>query len=121
MRNRNDLLPYVSAREQSDQRCWRALNTLDDVLHDGYLPVLDVARHLLLEPRVQMEVAINVEPLHTDGLADDAVQVAHAVRLLQTVLRDHAADRDPAAVAHVQQGGVQRRAAHAVEVDVDAV
>ena len=63
------------------------------------------------------------EPLQPEPLGDDGGEVAHGVLLpvLEVVLRDEPAHGDPAVRAHVEQHGVQHRAAHVLEVDVDAI
>ena len=114
------LLADVAAGEEPHECCRRRLDPLGDVLHADDLAFLEVPRHLLLEPAVVAGVLGHQEALHADVLADELEEV-DAVRPLQVVLRHLPAHGDPAAVAHVAQDGVQHRAAHVLEVDVDAI
>jgi hypothetical protein len=57
------------------------------------------------------------------SVTPNGVEAAHDIPLALrvVVLRDETTHRDPPVHAHVAQRGVQHRAAHVLEVDVDAV
>jgi hypothetical protein len=118
----NELLADVAAVEEPDERGGRGLEPLGDVLDVGERAVPDARHHPRLVLRVQVLVVGLDEPLHPEPLGHDGLEAAHGVPLALrlVVLRDEPAHGDPPVLAHVAQRGVQHRAAHVLEVDVDA-
>lgn len=121
LRDGDQLLPDIPALEEPDQRRGRPLEPLGHILDVRDPPFLQMLHHHVLELPVAAPVVVeHYEPFDSQPLRHHAEQVVHALVLLAVVLRDHSACRNPAVVPHVEEHGVEHRAAHVLEVYVDA-
>src|SRR6266536_1617343 len=121
-RQTDDHLAEVVAREEAEESLGGVLDAVHDCLFALDASRLEPAADLGQELGVESEVVGNDEALHQRPVADQGEEVARAgVWRVEVVLRDHAAERNTGEGIEKPQHGVQDRAAHVLEVDVDAL
>src|SRR6266850_3397351 len=118
----HDHLADIVAGEEPEEGLGRVLDALDHGLLALDASRLEPAADFGQELRIEAQVVGDDEALHVDTIADHRQEVARArVGRVEVVLRDHAAERDAREGVDLPQHHIQERAAHVLEVDVDAL
>src|SRR5262249_13809993 len=116
----NEHLPEVATLEETDQRCRRRVETVDDVLAELDAAVAYERRHLGEEGGKAIVVIADDEPFDHRALNEQRPEVRPAGILGGVVLGNHPAQRNAGATVNQLQYRSEHGAADVLEVDVDA-
>src|SRR5262249_4757241 len=120
-RHSDDQLAEVLALQKAEERGWRVVEAVDDVL-----AVFDPAgaherRHLLQKRRTAVGMVADDEAANHRAVHEQRPQVRSARHLRRVVFGDQPAQRNACAAIQALHDRGQHRAADVLEVDVDAI